>query len=85
MIINNNISRKFFNKKWHKLEVQFGRDQIRMFLDCRKVGDFPVNVPLKRLIDESGNVITGSYDANTRRPIVITRIFYFYIKRNSVY
>ena len=70
LIINNIVSRKFFDRKWHKLEIQFGREKIRVFLDCRKVGDFPVNFPLKNLLSESGMVISGSFNQSTRSPVV---------------
>ena len=70
LVIKSNVTSIFFNRKWHKLEIQFGRDEIRMYIDCHFVGSFPVDVPMDLLLNDTGHVITASYDREHRSPTV---------------
>ena len=70
LVIKNNVSATFFNREWHKLEIQFGRNEIRFYIDCYLVGTYPVDVPMHQILSKTGNMITGSYDRSGKSPIV---------------
>ena len=70
LVVNNNISSTFFDREWHKLEVQFGKNELRIYLDCHFVGSFAIDVSLDQLLNDTGKIITGSYDRNHKSPTV---------------
>ncbi|XP_076806133.1 collagen alpha-4(VI) chain-like isoform X1 [Clavelina lepadiformis] len=68
IIFNNDKAQSFFDKQWHQLEIRFGRDKVIMYLDCDKVGTYPIGIPLRHVINDTGTISTGTYLEGSSSP-----------------
>ena len=69
-MIGNNVTKIFFDRNWHKVEVQFGFNETVIYVDCHRAGSVPVVVPMRLLLNDSGNVECATYRDETKGPIV---------------